>query len=320
MQPKPMPMPMHEKKEQYQLEKSDFLEGNLCSLELIDSYEDEPAFYEVDGGVYIPKSNENSPSEIEGELTEAGLAPKIAKSIVDFIGNNKGGFFADILGFTPSTSGGGSGVVNINLLFGKLYIPTIPDFIVIISIANTETNKGDISIKLLGVGAGGSKEFVCKVTQIQKISSTPLDLVIPASYQVTKWEDSEGRCFYTHRALNVSRRILAKEAENPYENESGFEEIENMKGEVDRYDTSVLLAPMEASEELTENTKITLGAKFSPAPKFPTIDISGIATVNNQFKVLYSIPTGYQYVTFVEKKNNFQHLWAYKGDSATISP
>ena len=191
-------------------------------------------------------------------------------------------------------------------------MPSANGFTAVISVENTESKKGDISIKIFGVGAGGSKEFLCKITQSQKITCTPVDLVIPAKAKLTRWENAEGDFFYTCHIINISRRIVGKIAKNPYEDESGYEIITQMEGVVDRYDTSFSHEPHSASEELKEKTKIDLKVNLGVVLSSPEIKLNGVAFVINKFKISYTLPPGFKYVAYVENSNNFQHLWAYR--------
>lgn len=292
----------------------------LCNLELIDVLEQEPAFAAVDDGVYISNNEIEYKFRLIKEILNGSIRPAIAKKIVDILGAEKGKFLTDLLGFKPSTNHGGSGVITIKLLFGKLYIPTIEDFSVTVSITKSEKKKGDIKIKLFGFGGGGSKEFSYKVDQTKKIQSTPMDIVIPTQFEQTKWEHENGEFFYTLKVVRPNDYISVEEAENPYDGIDGYDEILSMRGNVREFSTEILAEPEKTSEEFEDNTVIKLSAKILPAYIKAPIDITGTATVRKIFKILYSIPTGYKYAVYTENKDNFQHLWASQGGSVIVKP
>jgi len=289
--------------------------GELVALEfdVIDILTDEAMFDEVDGGVYISSKDDNDYHLVTSHLIESGIKNTVAKRFIEVLGENKGKHLANILGFKPMVNSSGDvDLSEIDILFGKIYMPSANGFTTTISVENSESTKCDISIKILGVGAGGSKEYLCKITQNQTLHATPVDLVIPAKVKLTKWENTGGDYFYTCHLVNISRRIVGKRAINPYEDETGYEVITQMPGVVDRYDTSILHEAQTASEELEENTKINLNVNLVVTPDIPAIKVNGTATVKNKFNVIYSLPVGFKYATYVENTDNFQHLWAHK--------
>jgi len=289
--------------------------GELVALEfdIVDELIYEAIFDEVDGGVYISSVARNDYDLVSSHLIESGIKKSVAKKFIEVLGENKGKYLANIFGFKPIVKNNADvDLSEIDILFGKIYMPSTDGFKTKISVENIESKKCDISIKILGVGASGSKEYLCKITQSQNLHAIPVDLVIPAKVKLTKWENKDGDFFYTCHIINISRRIVGKRAVNPYEDETGYEIITQMDGVVDRYDTSILHEEQTASEELEENTKINLNVNLVVTPDIPAIKLNGMATVKNKFNVNYSLPVGFEYVTYVENSNNFQHLWAYR--------
>lgn len=284
---------------------------SVLEFEVVDKFEIEPAFTEVNGGIYISRNEEIDYRSIEKHIVASGIRKKIAKKFVVKLGEDKGGFVSEIMGFKPySPDNGGYELSEIDILFGKLYMPNLDGFETRFILEKTKTKKSDISIKIAGFGAGGSKEYICKITQGTTLSAIPVDLVIQATVKLIKWEHFLGDHFYTCHPINISRRIIGRPVSNPYEHEDGYDEIKNLSGIVDRYDTSILPENEEVTEELQEKTKINLHANLNVSPNLPIIKIDGTATVNSRINIIYSLPVGHKYATYVENENNFQHLWA----------
>lgn len=283
------------------------------NFDIVDVLSDEAIFYELDGGVYVSPNDCNDYSLVANHLIESGVRKSVAKRFINILGASKGKYLADILGFKPITNSGiDVDLSEVDILFGKIYMPSNNGFTATISVEKSDSAKCDISIKIFGVGAGGAKEYLCKITQNQILHATPVDLVIPAKVKLTKWQNAAGDTFYTCHLVNISRRIVGKRTTNPYEGDDGYEVITQMRGVVDRYDTSILHEAQTASEELEENTKINLNVNLALTPDIPAISINGTATVKNKFIVVYSLPVGFKYVTYIENTDEFKHLWAHK--------
>lgn len=288
----------------------------FLEFDVVEVLDEDPAFQEVDGGAYISKHTEIDAHSIENYLPKFGLRENMAKEFVEALGENKGKHVANIFGFEPILTGPpGDGTLDVALLFGKLYMPSLDGFTTGISIEKTRSGTCDIKIKIAGSGAGGSKEYICRITQKNTISATPVDLIIKAKVKLVKWQHFLGSYFYTCHPINISRRIECRIAHNPYEHDDGYDEITSMSGVVDRYNTLNPLRDEEATEEISEKSEINLRADLVMPPKTPTISISGTATIVNKLLIEYSLPAGHQYATYVKNKEDFQNLWAVKSTS-----
>jgi len=293
----------------------EFIQPYLTSridLKIITELEVEPAFVASDKGVYISSNNDYDLNKIQSEITNFSIPLKVAKGIIDCIGENKGKYIANLAGFYPSKDGNPPEIINANLLFGKIYVPSLNGFSFTISISSEKKQSGDIHIKIYGVGAGGKKEFICHMTQEHTIEASPSDLVIPIKFELTKWENDDGLFFFTYNVYSKSEYIEIKPTTNPYDNDNGYDEVYSMKGSVSKISTVSDAIPAKISERLETNSEIQLSASLSVPYVAAPIKINGKATVKKSFTVDYSIPTGYKFSLFTSKEPEFRHFWGKK--------
>lgn len=293
-------------------EETTSLTGELfIELDVLEEYTDESLFRPVDRGVYIAKNVDYDEDQlIEGLYSYLG-SKKLAESIVSFLGANSGKFVENILGFTPEIIGDEGGV-KINLRLGKLHIPDIENFVLSLSVEQAKSSKCDLKLKIFGVNGGASKEYFCKITQEEKIKGKPVDLVIPINLTAIKWENRHGEIFYSYEVHSHSRQIKSLPAENEYQGPDGYEELMKQAGIIEPIDTRHNAEPYELSEDITEKTEFKLSAKISAGKGLPSADISGLLKIENKLKILYVLPTNYQYVQYADNSKELERVWAYK--------
>ena len=286
----------------------------VLELEIVDVESEPPIFQAVDDEVEIAHASDKQLIALKRDLEQVGLPAKKSHAFIKSLAKSFGGRFADVLGFRPvPPDENNTDLWFIDLLFGRVHMPAVEGFTTKLGIENERDQKEDIRIKVFGIGAGGSKTFICKASQSQTISAIPIDLVIPATVRITRFENASGDFFYLCYPLNVSRKVVPRHTMNPYDSDGGYEKLIKLQGTVDRYDTRILKEPELTSETLKRSTKINLTADIGKVLKLPNaVKLSGVATVMSILEVSYTIPVGYQFASYVQNQLDFNHIWARK--------
>lgn len=278
--------------------------------------DEKPIFYAIDGNIEIAKATDGQLSNLKKELESTGLRPEKSDGFVKSLARSFGGRYSEIFGFRPVPLAAGDNNTDdtsVDLLFGRVYMPTAKGFTTRFGVSNRREKSADISIKVNGIGAGGSRTYACTLTQTLAITEIPIDLVIPATIKITKFQNSEGDTFYVFHPINISRRIIARRTINPYDSDKGYEELRRLPGILDQYDTTMLAEPQQASEKLERSSKFNLTANIVGIPNLPIpVSLSGTATVLSTLEVTYTIPVGHEFAAHVQNEKDFNHIWAKK--------
>ncbi len=226
-------------------------EGELIALELevVEDAIKDPIFQVSDCQVEVSSATEEELLSLRSQLEQTGLAPDKSDGFIKGLAKRFGGKYADVLGFRPIPPGESNpDLSSIDMLFGRVHMPTVKGFTTKLTIEREQEKETDISIKINGFGAGGSKSFACKISQSQTISAIPVNLVIPVSVKIDRFENSAGDYFYICYPVNISRNVVARRTKNQYDSEDGYKELSKLPGILDRYDTTVLSEPQPVSE------------------------------------------------------------------------
>lgn len=303
--------PMLEKAVKRQKEELKAHEVEFATLQTLSSYTQEPAFYHEDGECYIS----DMPSERYEALYQSFKASrslrKMANNLVQFLITHKGERAATLLGFSPVQGAGGTRFIDIEFLFGKLYLPNVKGFSAKLTLKSITERTADIRLRFPGINGGATQEYTCTITDTLPINQAR-NLVIHVCLKAVKWINETGTFFYTCEVVNHSNSIVAKKTRNLLDTPKGFEILRKRQGIVNRFDTDGFDCPQERSEEVRRKSVFDLDARLSTRLLGMGIEFKGQAIIENTIKVMYSIPPNGSYLAYVSNNKKFQHLWSHR--------
>ncbi len=200
-------------------------------------------------------------------------------------------------------------------VIGRIHLPRVDGFTARVSATSHTGSQASIKLSIPLFNAALRGRLSTDTGQAIEIDNGPVDLVIPGTYKVVRWQRPNGNHFYITELVRCGQLITKQPAENPFDTASGYEKLLRRTGLVSRIGTDDYPSNEGPMVTIPRTEKFIIGFHF---PQLEQLDLPGLqvkceATAQETIEIHYRIAPGKDYVmhnAMGDASKRFEHYWS----------